>query len=99
MARVAVAAQSGVEFEAARQFVEAIAQRISDDDVRKTMIQESIASYRGNCPCPYSRAANGSSCGKRSAYSRPGGASLLCYPDDISQQMIEQYRRRRGLAR
>jgi hypothetical protein len=77
----------------------ASAQRDSDADVRKTMIQESIASYRGTCPCPYNRAANGSSCGKRSAYSRPGGASPLCYPDDISQPMIDQYRRQHGLPR
>ena len=55
------------------------AQRLSDDDVRKLMIQESISSYHGSCPCPYNFAANGSQCGRRSAYSRPGGASPLCY--------------------
>jgi hypothetical protein len=68
------------------------AQRLSDAEIRQQMIKESIASYSGNCPCPYNRASNGSSCGKRSAYSRPGGASPLCYPDDISQKMIDAYR-------
>lgn len=70
----------------------ALAQRLSDDDIRRQMIQESIESYRGNCPCPYNRASNGSSCGKRSAYSRPGGASPLCYLEDITPKMVEQYR-------
>jgi hypothetical protein len=50
---------------------------------KKQMIRESIASYSGSCPCPYSRARNGSSCGKRSAWSKPGGASPLCYVTDI----------------
>lgn len=50
---------------------------------KRQMIRRSIASYSGSCPCPYSRARNGSSCGKRSAWSKPGGASPLCYLSDI----------------
>ena len=77
----------------------ATAQRVSDDDVRKAMIAESIAGYSGNCPCPYNLARNGSQCGGRSAYSRPGGASPLCYPQDITPKMIDEYRRRNGLSK
>jgi hypothetical protein len=69
-------------------------QRLSDDAVRNQMIQESIRAYSGNCPCPYNYAANGSSCGRRSAYSRPGGASPLCYPADITPKMLDDYRMR-----
>ena len=67
---------------------------LSDDEIRKILIQQSIASYSGNCPCPYNRASNGSRCGKRSAYSRPGGASPLCYPNDVTDAMVERYRAR-----
>lgn len=35
--------------------------------------------YDGNCPCPYSLDASGNLCGARSAYSRTGGASPICY--------------------
>jgi hypothetical protein len=77
--------------------VPATAQRISDDDIRKMMIDRSIAEYPGNCPCPYNLARNGSRCGGRSAYSRPGGASPLCYPTDITPKMLEEQRRRKGL--
>ncbi|MCJ8323301.1 MAG: SH3 domain-containing protein [Rhizobiales bacterium] len=35
--------------------------------------------YYGTCDCPYDRASNGSRCGGRSAYSRPGGRSPICY--------------------
>ena len=67
---------------------------VTDAEIRQMIIQESIYQYRGNCPCPYNVARNGSSCGARSAYSRPGGASPICYPADISQEMVNQYRQR-----
>ena len=47
---------------------------------KKTIIQQSIASYSGSCPCPYHRDRAGRRCGKRSAWSRPGGYSPLCRP-------------------
>lgn len=67
-------------------------QALSDDQIRHLIIQQSIASYPGNCPCPYNVARNGSRCGKRSAYSRPGGYSPLCYPDDVSDAQVKAYR-------
>jgi len=65
---------------------------VTDVEIKQMIIQESIANYRGNCPCPYSVARNGSSCGARSAYSKPGGASPICYASDISQEMINSFR-------
>lgn len=70
---------------------------LSDDQVRQQMIDESIRSYSGSCPCPYNSARNGTQCGRRSAYSRPGGASPLCYPRDITDDMLRAYKRQRGL--
>lgn len=61
------------------------------DEIRRMMIQASISSYSGNCPCPYNRASDGSRCGGRSAWSRPGGEAPLCYPDDISDAMVERF--------
>ena len=43
------------------------------DKIIQDMIANSIASYPGKCACPYQRTSNGSRCGKRSAYSKPGG--------------------------
>lgn len=37
------------------------------------------ASRSGSCDCPYDTDSAGRSCGSRSAYSRPGGASPICY--------------------
>ena len=48
------------------------------------MIKKSIANYPGKCPCPYSIMSNGNKCGKRSAYSKPGGYEPLCYVSDIT---------------
>jgi sugar/nucleoside kinase (ribokinase family) len=64
----------------------------SDAQIKQILIDESIAAYPGNCPCPYNVARNGSRCGRRSAYSRAGGAEPLCYPKDVSAEMVEEYR-------
>jgi hypothetical protein len=69
---------------------------MSDAQVRQAIIRESIASYPGPCACPYNSARNGSSCGRRSAYSRPGGYAPLCYPRDISKAAVEAYRHEHG---
>jgi len=65
---------------------------LSDNEIRELMIARSISNYSGSCPCPYNRARNGSNCGKRSAYSKPGGYSPLCYKSDISDEMVEEFR-------
>lgn len=64
----------------------------SDNQIKALLIQQSISAYRGNCACPYNTASNGSSCGRRSAYSRGGGYAPLCYPEDVTRQMIADYR-------
>lgn len=66
----------------------------TDDEIRQVIIAESIASYRGNCPCPYNTDRAGHKCGARSAYSRPGGASPVCYAKDVTSKMIDDYRKR-----
>lgn len=69
----------------------AIAQ--SDAQVKQSIIRDSIAAYPGPCPCPYNVDRAGRSCGRRSAYSRPGGYAPICYPADVTQAQIEEWRR------
>ena len=54
--------------------------------VKQRMIRESLSQYQGNFPCPYNYASNGSHCGARSAYTKRGGTSPLCYPSDITDE-------------
>ncbi len=68
------------------------AKALSDGQVKKLIIQESIESYSGRCPCPYNVTRNGRSCGGRSAYNRPGGYAPLCYPQDVTPAMVKEYR-------
>ncbi|QJB48086.1 hypothetical protein HGD77_04705 [Acinetobacter sp. NEB149] len=75
----------GAEAKQSSQSVEAIKQKI---------IQQSIENYPGNCPCPYNTARNGSRCGKRNAYNRAGGYAPLCYPEDVSDRMVKEYKGR-----
>lgn len=65
----------------------------SDAQVRQTIIRQSIAAYPGPCACPYNRTRNGSACGGRSAYSRPGGHAPICYPRDVTQAQVDDWRR------
>ncbi|TCV98217.1 hypothetical protein [Biostraticola tofi] len=65
---------------------------LSNNRIKQLIIQQSIAAYSGNCPCPYSTAANGSRCGKRSAWSRPGGEEPICFKDDVTEEMIKEWR-------
>lgn len=71
--------------------------KLSDEAIKKRIIAESIASYPGNCPCPYNTARNGSQCGRRSAYSRAGGYAPLCFSSDVSKSDVQSYRQQNGL--
>ncbi len=69
----------------------------SDAEVKQRIIRESIAAYPGPCACPYNVMRNGRSCGGRSAYSRPGGYAPICYPADVSQAQVQEWRRAQPL--
>jgi hypothetical protein len=66
----------------------------TDAEIKQLLIKESIAAYKGSCPCPYNTDKAGKSCGARSAYSKPGGASPLCYENDVTQKMVDDYRKK-----
>jgi len=51
----------------------------SDVEIRTAIVQQSIRSYQGLCPCPYSA----SNCQGHSAYDKPGNQSVYCYTKDI----------------
>ena len=65
----------------------------TDAQIKQEIIKLSIANYRGSCPCPYNVDRAGRMCGARSAYSKPGGASPICYEKDVTQKMVEEYRK------
>lgn len=58
--------------------------------IRRQIVEESIASYPGRCPCPYNVTRNGSSCGGRSAWSRKGGYAPICYENEVPREMVKE---------
>ncbi|WP_343463458.1 hypothetical protein [Pantoea sp.] len=66
--------------------------KLTDEQVKQQIIDESIASYPGNCACPFNSARNGSSCGRRSAWSKAGGYAPICYKKEVTKAMIAQWR-------
>ncbi len=83
-----------IAFFLALQSCVAVSEELTDDQIRKTLIEQSIRSYSGACPCPYNVMRNGRKCGGNSAYSKPGGAEPLCYDTDVTDEMVERYRKR-----
>ena len=67
---------------------------LTDAQVAMAIVRMSRAQYyvHGPCACPDDLDRAGRSCGRRSAYSRPGGRVPLCYPRDVSNGMIADYR-------
>ena len=60
-------------------------------EIVQLIIARSIDAYSGSCPCPYNVDRSGRRCGGRSAYSRPGGASPICYESDVTDGMIQRF--------
>ncbi len=73
-----------------------IGYRLSIDEVKSLLIQQSITDYPGNCPCPYNYDKAGNLCGGRSAWSGPGGYKPVCYSSEISASMVIQFRSHTG---
>lgn len=69
---------------------------LSDDEVKQQIIDDSIAGYPGNCACPFNSARNGSSCGRRSAWSKAGGYTPTCYKKEVTKQMVTEWRQSNG---
>ncbi len=65
--------------------------KISPSIIIQRIIAESIAGYPGTCACPYSTDRRGRKCGSRSAHSKPGGYSPICFAGDVTRSMIEAY--------
>lgn len=68
---------------------------LSAGAITSLLISQSKSRYSGSCPCPDNYDRGGRRCGGRSAYSRPGGKSPLCYAKDVTSQMIERFRKSR----
>lgn len=68
-----------------------VAPKISPSIIIQRLLAESIANYPGTCACPYSTDRRGRKCGNRSAYSKPGGYSPICFAGDVTKSMIEAY--------
>ena len=67
---------------------------LTDAQVRELIVQESIQSYPGNCPCPFNTDRAGRRCGGRSAYSRAGGYAPICYAGEVTAEQVSEYRAR-----
>jgi len=69
--------------------------QLTDQQVAEIIVHDIREAYYRTghpCACREDLARNGSRCGKRSAYSRPGGAEPYCYVTDVPAAAIARYR-------
>src|SRR5262249_40048851 len=72
---------------------------LTDQQIAEIMVHGSRQAYYSTgrpCACPDDLARNGSRCGLRSTYSRPGGASPKCFPSDVAATDIAAFRTHRS---
>jgi hypothetical protein len=68
---------------------------LTDAAVVAAIIAASVAAYKAMgkpCACPSDTMRNGRACGGNSAYARGGGFRPLCFPSDVTADMITSYR-------
>jgi len=68
---------------------------LTDAAIVAAIIAASIAAYKAMgkpCACPSDTMRNGRACGGNSAYARAGGFRPLCFPTDVTSEMISAYR-------
>jgi hypothetical protein len=70
----------------------AASEQISDAQIRNLIVEQSMRSYPGNCPCPFNVDRAGRRCGARSAYNRAGGYAPVCFAREISDEQVRLYR-------
>jgi hypothetical protein len=73
-----------------------LAQRasMSGATIAATIVRMCLDQYHSHapCACPYDVDRGGHSCGRRSAYDRPGGYSPVCFARDVTPGMIADFR-------
>jgi hypothetical protein len=65
---------------------------MSDAQIRTAIVKDSIANYKGVCPCPYSTHPDGTQCGHRSAFHKDSAVKPLCYEINVTLKMVDEYR-------
>lgn len=70
----------------------AVPKGMTDKQIRHLLVEGSISTFPGECPCPFSKDSKGKVCGDNSQYFISPG-DLYCYEDDITDDMINKFRK------
>ncbi len=74
--------------------------KLSDNEIKTEILRDYLTYHirdRGPCPCPELRSSDNKRCGKRSAWSRNANKTVMCYKDDVTQDMIDDWKERFAL--
>lgn len=66
---------------------------MTDNEVRKNIIDGFTSSFKGDCACPENKDSKGNRCGDSSAYFKSNSDnSVKCYPADVTEDEVQDYR-------
>lgn len=68
----------------------------ADTPIKKRLMLESQSSYDGTCPCPFSLDKAGKRCDEKSEHTRTGGKTPVCYENDVTIEMVQNYKKKKG---
>ena len=69
---------------------------MTDGQVRERIVEESVAAHAGSCACPGDYDVIIRACGARSSQDKAGD-KVVCYPHEISDRQVREYRVRHNL--
>lgn len=73
---------------------------LTDLAIALAIIAASVAAYKAMgkpCACPEDTMSNGRKCGRNSAWARDGGYKPLCRVEDVTPEMIINYRNKNAV--
>ena len=82
---------------------QAVMKSMTDEEVRKLIVNGEISSYQGECLCPYSmvKGADASAqqqCGDNSEYMKAEQRGLIhCFVEDVTDSEVYNYRASRNI--
>ncbi len=59
--------------------------------IEQEVVNWAIANYNGDCPCPFSLNSFGEDCGAQSAWALQALNAPVCYPSEVTSDMIAQF--------
>ena len=98
-----LSASMGISLLLLPSLTQAVMKAMTDEEVRRLIVDGEISSYQGECLCPYSMVKGADAtaqqqCGDNSEYMKSEQRGLIhCYVEDVTDSEVYNYRASRNI--